>query len=258
MQITLSRSLDAFLADQGSRWIHELPESGSLIAVADAIWYYVDGEKYSIYVILLRPVNATRAVICPPIVLPGHEHLAGWRAAVDRLPSVLQKRIIALVCDGATSLVALSRERHWILQRCHFHLLAAVQNYLTTGPRSTHQAYAKRVLGIVQTFVTTTNPRIRRAMREKIFALRTRSSSRGLRRVLGGLLRDYRDYLTYRRYPQLDLPTTSNTAESWIQCIRDLMYRARGFRSLRTLTKWLTALALVKRTIVCNGKHQPN
>ncbi len=130
-----------------------------LIAVADAIWYHVGKEFYTIYIILLRPTASTDAVICPPVILSGREDLAGWEQAFASLPPVVQKRVIALVCDGATSLAALARSRYWILQRRHFHLIAAVQNYLTTGRRSTHRVYAFRVLRTVQTLLATHEPR---------------------------------------------------------------------------------------------------
>lgn len=250
----LRRSLVAYVAREEEQWSQALVDTPRLIAVADAIWYHVGKEFYTIYVILLRPVASTDAVICPPVVLSGREDLVGWEQAFASLPPVFKKRIIALVCDGATSLVALARSRHWILQRCHFHLIAAVQNYLTTGRRSTHRAYAFHVLRVVQALLATHDPREVKKIRRAIRDIRHQSKSRGLRRVLSGFLKTYSDYHAYLRYPALNLPTTSNAAESCIQCIRDLMYRCRGFRSYSSLTLWLTAFALFKKTIRCNGK----
>ena len=254
IHILLVRSLAAYVAEEETRWSRALPDTSRLIAVADAIWYHVGKEFYTIYIILLRPVASTDAVICPPVVLVGREDLAGWKQAFASLPPALEKRVIALVCDGATSLVALARSRRWILQRCHFHLIAAVQNYLTTGQRSPHRAYALSVLRTVQGLLATNQPlkvgRFRAALRD----IRRQSKSRGLRRVLSGFLKTHSDYHAYLRYPELNLPTTSNAAESCIQCIRDLMYRCRGFRSYTSLILWLTAFALHKKIIRCNGK----
>jgi hypothetical protein len=250
----LRRSLAVYVAREEEQWSRVLLDAPHLIAVADAIWYHVGKEFYTIYIMLLRPATSTDAVICPPIVLSGREDLAGWEQAFASLPPVLQKRIIALVCDGATSLIALARSRHWILQRCRFHLIAAVQNYLTTGRRSTHRAYAFRVLRTVQALLATHEPGEIKKIRRAIRGIRHQSKSRGLRRVLSGFLKTYPDYHAYLRYPELNLPTTSNAAESCIQCIRDLMYRCRGFRSYSSLLLWLTAFALFKKTIRCNGK----
>lgn len=254
LQTRLQRSLKIYVQKNQERWKRVLPRSGGLVAVADAIWYRVAGQKYTIYVILLRPADSTHAIICPPLILPGHEDSWGWQQAFDNLPSKFKTRILALICDGGTGLVLAARSRGWIIQRCHFHLLAAVQNYLTTGSRSTRRAYALHVLKTVQRLLKTNKHKKLLPLLAELTEIRSRSASRGLRRVLGGLVQKYSDYHTYLKYPQLNLPATSNSAESFIQCIRDLMYRCRGFRSLATLKCWLTASSIIKKTIQCNGK----
>lgn len=258
LQTRLQRSLKIYVQKNQEGWKRALCRSGDLLAVADAIWYRVAGQKHTIYVILLRPADSAHAIICPPLILPGHEDSWGWQQAFDNLPSKFKTRILALICDGGTGLVLAARSRCWIIQRCHFHLLAAVQNYLTTGPRSAQRAYAFRVLQTVQRLLKTNKHKELLPLLTELTEIRNRSASRGLRRVLGGLLQNYSDYHTYLKYPQLNLPTTSNSAESFIQCIRDLMYRCRGFRSLATLKCWLAASSIFKETIRCNGKNQPN
>jgi len=250
VQLLLQRSLKAYLKKYQSDWLGFLSESGPLIAVADAIWYYAAGQKYAIYVILLRPVNANEAVICPPVILPGHENSRGWNEAFRFLPKALEKRIIALVSDGGTGLMLLAKTKPWIIQRCHFHLISAVQNYLTTGPRSPHREFALQVMNLVRQVLQTKD----KELITKVETLRRQTSSRGLKRVLGGLIENLPDFHAYLHYPYLNLPTTSNTAESFIQCLRDLMYRCRGFRSLEALQRWLTAAAIFKRTMRCNGR----
>lgn len=257
MQVRVRRSLEQYVRRHGRDWLTLVRGRRPLITVCDAIWYHVDRAYYTIYVILLRPLTSSEAIICLPIVLRGREDLAGWQRAYAAIPDIVKPRITAMVCDGATSLVALAREQRWVLQRCHFHLIAAVQNYLTSGPRSKHRAYALGVLAVVQKLLATDAPPALRRLKAELRAIHDQSASRGLRRVLRGLLRDLPDYHAYLRYPELRLPTTSNAAESCIQCFRDLMYRCRGFRSYDTLVRWLTAAACFKQTICCNGKHQP-
>lgn len=257
IQVMLRRSLELYVKQKKKQWWLSLKNNGSLIAIVDAIWYHVGKEFYTIYVILLRPIESIQATICPPVIIQGREDFHGWEEAFNSLPDILKKRIIVLVCDGATSLVALARLKKWILQRCHFHLIAAVQNYLTTGPRSAHRDYAFCVLDTVRELLGTNDPKKVQKMRRKLGEIRQASNSRGMRRVLGGFIKSYKDYHTYLNYPELNLPTTSNSAESFIQCVRDLMYRCRGFRSYTTLNNWLTALSLFKKTIRCKGKNQP-
>ena len=255
LQRELSRSLKKYTKEHGKDWLGLLKHRDKLVAVADAIWYRVHGQKYTIYIILLRPLNIGQAVICPPMIIAGHEGLPGWKAAFDALPANLKARIAAVVCDGAGSLVALIKSHGWIVQRCHFHLIAAFQNYLTTGPRSLNRKYACEVMKIVQKFLVSCIPE---PFLQRLEVVRRLSRSRGLRRVLGGLISNHADYHSYRKYPKLHLPATSNSAESCIQCIRDLMYRCRGFRSLTALQHWLAAVVIFKSTIRCNGKDQPN
>lgn len=254
LQNRLQRSLKIYVQKNQEKWKKMIRRSGALVAVADAIWYRVAGQKYTIYVILLRPIESSHAVICPPLILPGHEDFLDWQRAFDNLPMAFKARIVALICDGGTGLILAARTRNWIIQRCHFHLISAVQNYLTTGPRSTQRVYALHVMQTVQKLLRTDKLRELTPLLTELIEIRCRSTSRGLRRVLGGLLQNYSDYHAYLKYPQLNLPTTSNSAESSIQCLRDLMYRCRGFRSLTTLKCWLTASSIFKKTIQCNGK----
>lgn len=251
-QALLRRSLEAYVRTAENWWTF-LPSSGPLILVADAIWYRVRGQKQTIYVLLVRPVTDTLAVIVPPIIRDGHEDIDGWEAAYGTLPKSLKARICALVCDGGTGLVALGRRKRLLLQRCTFHLLCAVQNYLTTGPRSHHRAYATAVLSLVQKAVGVSEHEAKSALRE-LRHVHDVSHSHGVRRVLRGLQLHWREYRTCHRYPELHLPATSNTAESCIQGIRDLMYRCRGFRTTHSLALWLAAFARFKKTIRCNGK----
>ncbi|MFH2231789.1 MAG: hypothetical protein ABII13_01280 [Patescibacteria group bacterium] len=258
VQVALARSRDNYIETELPKWLIKNDDHGPLIAVADAIWYRIRREKYTIYVILLRPISSSSATIRPPVVIHGHEDLDGWKKAFDSLLRMVQNRTIAMVCDGGKGLVSLAKSRKWILQRCHFHLIAAVQNYLTTGPRSKNPEYAQRVHQIVKDLLHARDPQQIATLSQDIQNIHDNSKSKGLRRVLRGLLKDLPDYHTYHRYPGLNLPATSNSVESCIRCMRDLMSRCRGFRSKQTLIQWLTAFSLYKETIKCRGKNQPN
>lgn len=258
VQRRLARSLSAYVETQGEAWHTIVPKQGDLLLIADAIWYRIRGGKYTIYIMLLRSKRGTDAVILPPQLIAGHEDAAGWQMALRTIPPAVRIRIGALVCDGGTGVVSLAHRNEWLLQRCHFHLLSAVQNYLTTGPRSKNRPFAQRVMQEVQRALTASTETIVQDSLARLVAIRAKTRSRGVRRVLGGFLLHWREYRTYLACPEWSLPTTSNTAESFIQCVRDLMYRCRGFRTQEKLIVWLTALATHKKTIRCNGKNQPN
>jgi len=257
-QRALARSLAYFVRTNPEPGRDLIPRRGRLILVADAIWYYVCGKKYTIYVLLLRPRLGSEAVIWRPHLAPGHEDSKGWFAALAALPPGIQRRIGALVCDGGTGITNLAYRRGWLLQRCHFHLLAALQNYLTTGARSRQRPFALEVMRLAQSIINDPHEATARGALQAFNIIYSHTKSRGLRRVIRGLRLHWQEYRTYATHPRWHLPATSNAAESCIQCIRDLLYRCRGFRSLKQLTQWLTAFTIHKKTIRCRGKNQPN
>lgn len=254
----MDRSLVAYVKQREGAWQGLIAEEESLLLIADAIWYRISGVKHAIYCMLLRARHDERAVILPPVVLVGHEDTAGWLFALETMPESLRARIGALVCDGGSGVVALAHRHNWLLQRCQFHLLSAVQNYLTTGPRSKHPEFARQVMRDVQAILSTSSLDLVRDQLVRLSTLRRATRSRGLRRVLTGLELHIDEYRTCFLRPEWRLPATNNTAESFIQCIRDLMYRCRGFRTQEKLALWLKALAAHKKTICCRPKNQPN
>lgn len=257
-QRALANSLLHYIRANSASWQNLVPAQGELIIVADAIWYYIHGKKYTIYVFLLRARTGNEATIWLPYLASGHEDITGWRAALATIPPNIQTRIGAIVSDGGTGIVNLACRNKWLLQRCHFHLLMAVQNYLTTGPRSRQRPFALEVMRLVKTVINDTDIGMAQSALRALDIVRRETKSRGLRRTLNGLMLHWREYRTYAEHPQWQLPTTSNAAESCIQCIRDLLYRCRGFRSQEQLIRWLAAFTIYKKTICCRPKNQPN
>lgn len=254
VQRALARSIEKYTVQHGNDWFMRIPTDGDLVLIADAIWYRIKGMKYTIYVLLLRQKCGIDAVILPPTIFPGHEDIAGWLEAVSIIPKDMKIRIGAIVCDGGTGLVNLAYRNKWLLQRCQFHLLSAVQNYITTGPRSKNPAFAQTVLHLVQKVITETSQMCVLHALKELREIQMASRSKGVRRILGGLALHLNEYRTYIDYPQWNLPATSNTAESCIQCIRDLMYQCRGFRTKEKLELWLRAFVAHKKTIRCRSK----
>lgn len=250
----VSLSLKKYL-DQTS-W--EYPTTkGPFIIIADAMWQMIERQMCCVYFVLLRPVGSTTAWILPPCVVPGGESAFGWQITLDCIPDDLRKQIKAIVCDGDPHLVYQARVTYgWLIQRCHFHLLASIKNYATTGPLSRNLTLGKMVLTAVRTALTATDDLELEEVLLEIQLLSKYLKNKKLRARLRGLLKYIDDFRTYKKYPELDLPVTSNAAESLVQCVRNLQYRARGFRTISSFMKWIRALCLVKKTIVCNGVYQ--
>lgn len=251
----INRSL-AVLLSNSSTLETSLEGTGPLILIADAMWHRIRGAEWTIYVMLVKSISGKQAIIFPPAVIAGHESAPGWAEAIQTMDQDVLKRLIALVSDGVPTLLAQALKSGWLIQRCHFHLLSAFQNYATTGPRSKNKEFAFILMKYVKEIISTTDQSRLEELQQYFENLLTTLKSRGLRRVINGLLRDLAQFRTYLAYPDLNLPTTSNAAESVIQMIRDLLYRARGFNNPESLKNWVKALFITKPIIQCNG-HKP-
>lgn len=232
------------------------PNDTDLIVVADGMHEILEKQPFVVYLILLRPVNSNQAWIMPPVIVQGGESAVGWLKALNSIPESFKKRIKALVCDGDPHLVYQAKLRGLIVQRCHFHLLASIKNYVSAGPLSRNPPFGKLVLTTVQQILVTKYSKRLSKLVTDVKDLIRLAKNRKLRARLRGLLKHLNDFHAYQEYPKLNLPTTSNSAESLVQCVRDLLYRARGFRTVKSFSNWLNAICVLKKTIVCNAKYQ--
>lgn len=255
MQRRIRKGLTAYIAHLGDAF----PKGeGPLIAVADGMWQMVAGQRCTVYLILLRPLHEHHAWILPPIVVPGKESGTGWGIAVEEIPPALRKRMVALVCDGEPSLIGIGRQEGWHIQRCWFHLFASIRNYVRTGPMSKQPLLGQTILETLRTALTVQDDYALTDALGTLSMLASIVKNPLLRTKLTGFVRHADDYRTYLIHPHLHLPTTSNSAESLIRCIRNLLSRARGFRTPASFTSWVRAYCHYKQTMMCNGKDQPN
>jgi len=236
-----------------------LPQSQPLIAIADAMVQYTKKGWHTFYFVLLRPVRGDRAIITKPCIKKGTETYLGWSEALDQLPEKVRLSIVALVCDGHNGLVNCAHRYGWLIQRCHFHLIARLQSRRSKWRTGRHQKEGKKIYRLVNRVLTTKKEKaILKAINE-LEEIGWLSSSPEISKTLSGFVKHYEDYRTYLKYPELNLPRTSNTAESFIGCIQKLCQRARGFASFDSLKRWIEALIRYKKFIGCNGsKNQPN
>jgi hypothetical protein len=124
LQKELARSRNRFIKTEP--W--PLIPDGVLIVVADAVVEFIEGTWWTVYLMLARGITDNEAVILPPFFKRGTETAGTWKTAIDTLPGEVLTRIKALVCDGHAGLTTEAKWRGWLLQRCHFHLLARLQS----------------------------------------------------------------------------------------------------------------------------------
>jgi len=254
-QYRVSRMLDDFLLK--TPW-PSIPQKGPLILVADGRVKYVEKGWFTGYFFFARMINEIEATILPPVWCPGTETSTKWREVFENLPQDILSRIVALVCDGHTGLVQEARRRGWLLQRCHAHLIKRIQSRRSRWYSSRHRPEGEEIYTLVKKVLTDQGGQELSVILSRLKEIALNTSSRDLKNTLSGFINNYEDWRTYLKYPNLNLPTTNNTAESFSGCIHSLVHRARGFRSRLKLQKWVAALIKNKKTIKCRGNSQPS
>lgn len=250
LKIRLRHSLAKFL--EQTPW-PEIPTDAPLIVVADAMIITINKNTYTFYFILCKPLGSDRAIISEPAIQEGPESYLGWQQAFAKLPRTVFASICALVSDGHRGLVYLARDMLWVHQRCIFHLIAHVQGRRSRWARSRHRAEGEKIYALVKEIVSNLSAEDVRSALGRLAQMQGDTNSSMLKKVISGFLRYYREYRTYLDYPELELPRTSNAAESVIGSVRQLLNRAHGFRTLDSLTRWVHALLKLKQTVRCNG-----
>lgn len=255
---TVSARLRSLLQKFNKKTLWPDVPKGPLIIVADGLIQYFEKENYTIYFILVRNISASKAFILPPYMRKGGEVTLGWHEAFAQIPNDILVRIEALVCDGHGGLIYLAKSHQWVIQRCHFHVLARIAHCASLGPLGKNERIGMRIKNLVEVVLYNKNPAAILLALEALQRIKINITSRSFKTVISGFIKHYQDFRSYLTFPQYHLPSTSNTAESLNALIRDLQYRARGFRTPSSLFSWITGFCKYKKSITCNHKIQPN
>lgn len=250
LKIRMRHSLARFLEE--TPW-PKIPPDAPLVVIADAMIITLNRRTYTFYSILVKPLSSAKAIITEPYIKEGPESYLGWQEAFAKLPRTTFESICALVSDGHRGLVYLARNMLWVHQRCIFHLIAHVQGRRSRWTRSRHRAEGETLYALVKEIVSNPSEEAVRVALLQLVQLKDDTDSSILKKIISGFVRYHREYRTYLYYPELELPRTSNSAESVIGSIRQLLNRAHGFRTISSLTRWVHALLKLKQTVTCNG-----
>jgi len=229
---------------------------GQLIAIIDGWHLYFKKQKYTVYLILLRSINDNRAIIMEPVLINGWENKNDWERVFSLLPSSVQKRIKAVVSDGITGIEGISNERGWILQRCHFHQLKMLQTlrgqkWSTINNKELREHIYQNVCKILE---TPSDYLANKLFLETKQLLQKPECPKWLKRRVSGFLRRVDNFRAYRKYPHLNLPITTNSAECVWQGITETFRLTRGFSTPKSFELWLKVQLRTTKTIKCNGK----
>lgn len=236
----------------------EIDITKKLIVIADAKVEYINKSWWTWYCIFLRDIKNDEAIICKPYCRKGTEIVKGWQEAFRGLePSVLVK-IQALVCDGHAGLIKVATDNKWLIQRCHFHLIARIQSRRSKWNSSRNKKEGQKIYNLAKIALTTKNQKILISTLKKLLKLKNLTTSPDLKRTLSGFCKHYKYFRTYLDYPKLNLPITTNTAESFNNCIQNLIFRFKGFKTVNSLKNWIEALAKNKKKMKCRPNYQQN
>ncbi|MBI4739938.1 hypothetical protein HY772_10510 [Candidatus Woesearchaeota archaeon] len=229
--------------------------SGDLIGVFDGVWFAIKGERHICLIILLRPVTDNRARVRGLYLIKGDESEANWQSALrETLTPGELAQIRAIVADGSHGLVALSRQRGWEYQRCHFHLLKDLQ--LISGKRSGPTQHLRQgALELVKRVLDTPDERTtKRLKRQLAFLIARPDCPKTVRKKVGGFLKHFSKFRACYQHPALRLPHTSNSAECVGRFIRERLGVMRGLRTVHSLRYWLDILLQQRTTVQCAPK----
>jgi hypothetical protein len=132
----------------------------------------------------------------------------------------------------------------WIVQLCHFHLISRLQNCrgrrnCNLADRPLREALYQQVR---QALELPDGPRLQTVLNKLRHLVQKATRLRVMRMIVREFLRRIDHFRAYRKYPELDLPTTTGSVEAMNRRVRDLMRQIRSVRSPQALQFWATAL----------------
>jgi len=222
----------------------------------DGLYFRFRGKDWVLYVMALKPIHQNRAVFLDPVLQPGRENLRGWSHAFTTIPASIHRRIRASVSDEIAGIIKLSTSQGWIVQFCHFHLISRLQQCRGRRNRKLAGRPLREALyqHVRQALELPNGARLQAVLKKLRQLVRQAKALRVIGMIVREFLRRIDHFRAYRKYPQLNLPTTTGSVEAMNRRIRDLMRQTRSISSPQTLQLWATALIRTRPMVICNGK----
>jgi hypothetical protein len=237
MRSCLSKSSEAF-------------GDGPVILIIDALWFQFKDVRWTLYLGAIRDIDSNQAEILEPKLVCGRECYLGWKSFVDDLPDSFKTRVKAVVADGFRGIDRIARIQNWILQRCHFHLIAQLQARLGYWKKMPDTPIRKEIYHTVAGLLVARENKkeLENHLRSLI---KKPSCPRRLKMIASEFLRRLHQFRAYTIYPELKLPATTNSVESLNRIIRS---RCKHISTPESMLLRVKALIKMKRTITCNPK----
>lgn len=228
-----------------------------LIAVVDAEIQCFNKQLWTLYLVAIRSTDSEVATVLDPRLLPGHESANDWGRVLDQLPVDIKNRLISVVSDGIRGLKSIVEERGWTIQRCHFHLLLAIQKSIGKRLTTTGRKTRKEIYQLVQELLINRNDQRVVILTKRLCQMAQRADCpRRLRYIVNGFCRELYDFRLYLKETLWNLPNTTNTIESSNSKIR---FKTQKLNTPQAWHRWALAVIRLHPNFVCKrAKYQPN
>jgi hypothetical protein len=229
---------------------------GPLVLVLDGLYFRFRGKDWVVYLMAVKPCHQNRAIFLDPVLRKGRENMQGWSHAFTTIPPSIHRRIRASVSDEVSGIIKLGTSQGWIVQLCHFHLISRLQNCRGRRNHRLHGRPLREALYQLtrQALELPDGPPLRSVLAQLNNRVRQAKRLRVMRMIVREFLRRIDHFRAYRKYPKLNLPTTTGSLEAMNRRVRDLMRQTRSIRSPQALLLWTTALIRTRPLVMCNGK----
>lgn len=233
-----------------------LPD-GPLVLLLDGVYFRFRKKDWVLYLMAIKPCEQNRAVFLDPVLLAGRENMRGWSQALMTIPDHIHSRIRASVSDEISGIIKLSTGQGWIVQFCHFHLISRLQNCRGRRNRRLADRPLREELyqRARQALELPDGPALQTVLSQLRDLAQQATGLRVMRMIVREFLRRVDHFRAYRKYPELNLPTTTGAVETMGRRLRDLMRQTRSIRSPQALKLWATAFIRMRPNVTCNGKH---
>ena len=224
--------------------------TGPQVLVIDAVWFRFGRERWTLYLGAVRAINDTKANIMEPKLVKGRECCKGWADYLNSLEETVKIPVKAVVSDGFRGIDQIARKHDWVLQRCHFHLIARLQARRGYWKKFADSPIREEIYQTaVELLYAKENKNILKEQLE--YLISKPNCPRRLKMISSEFLRHLHQFRSYLLYPELNLPATTNSIESLNKIIRS---RCRHLCTPESLLLRVKTLLKIRKTVTCNPK----
>lgn len=223
---------------------------GPAILVIDALWFQFKNIRWTLYLGAIRSIDSKQAEILEPKLVCGRECYLGWKSFIDGLPDNVKTRVKAVVADGFRGIDRIAKMHNWILQRCHFHLIAQLQVNRGRWKKMPDTPMREEIYHTIVKLLVARESKY--VLEEHLKSLiRKPNCPRRLKMIASEFLRHLHQFRSYMIYPELKLPATTNSVESLNRIIRT---HCKHLCTPESLLLRVTTLLKIRKIITCNPK----